>query len=410
MTLYPLFGKKLEKQPPDAQFRVLITFEDISNRDKFIEEHKDLKNIGTIDFIPSVYTNLKKEQINNLEKNELIKQLEEDQKLHFSMLDAIEILELKSYKNSHISYKGNSINVGIIDDGINKGFPSIPNSSHLLDKSKIQQNEISHGTIMASIIGNQFKDVDDNYIGIAPNVNLIDFDLSNSNKEYYFSNVLKIFDKISKKNIDVDILLISLVTKEPSDGKDILSLACNLFVERGLIIVSPAGNFGPESHSIGSPGAAEKVITIGALTKELTIPNYSGRGPTLDERVKPDLCLPSSDVVVPLSDNLQVRVTGTSVSASIGVGIIALLKEYDSNISYNEILAIMRKSRTDLDYNQISQGIGTIKITDIFRNLDLFHEKLVSYNYLIKKSLKVTIEFMVVFLILFYIFFFFKLA
>ena len=354
----------------------------------------------------------KKEEITNYEQEILIKHIEEDQRLFLSMLDVIEILELDDYKNSHISYTGKYVNVGIIDDGINKNIGSISKNfkgEEKINKIKNKEKEITHGTIIASIISNQFKDVYDNYIGIAPDVNLIDFNISNPYQEYFFSNVLDVLDKINKEKINIDILLISLSTKEPSDGKDILSLACNLLVDNGLIIVSPAGNFGPKSYTIGSPGAAQKVITIGALTKELTVPNFSGRGPTLDERSKPDLFLPGFNVIVPLSNQLRVRVIGTSVSASIGVGIVALIKEFNPKISYNEIIDLIKKSKLDLGYEQTAQGLGTVKISELFKKLDLFHEKLVPYNYLIKKSIKVTIEFLILVIIVFSLFNFFRL-
>lgn len=415
MTIYILFNEKLEAHNEDQQFRVLISFEDLSNREEFIKKHKDLNILVNIDFIPSISTILSKKEILSYEKEKLIKQIEEDQKLHFSMLEVIEILRLNEYKNSHISYKGKNVNVGIIDDGINKNLPSLIQQTSLLDKNekieniKIQENEISHGTIIASIISNQFKNVDKNFIGIAPNVNLIDLRISKSNEGCYFSNILKIFDKIIEDKITIDILLLSLTAKGPSDGKDILSLACNLFVDMGLIIVSPAGNFGPESYTIGSPGAAEKVITIGALTKELTIPNFSGRGPTLDNRKKPDLCLPSSNVVVPLSHNFRVKVTGTSVSASIGAGIIALIKEYDPKISYTEIIELIKKTSLDLNYDSNAQGLGTVIVSDIFKNLDLLHDKLIPYNYLVKKSIKVTLELVILFVIIFFLFNLFRI-
>lgn len=405
MNVYPVLKKKIENIPENQQWRVIISFKDISNREKFIKKNKDLKISGKLDFIPSIYVNLTKEQITNYEKDKLIKQIEEDQRLYLSMLDVIEILELDDYKNSHISFTGNGVNIGLIDDGINR---NIFDSESVTDKIKINKKEITHGTIIASIINNQFKDIYDNYIGIAPEANFIDFNISNPIQEYYFSDVLNILEKISKEKINIDILLISLTTKEPSDGKDILSLACNLFVDNGLMIVSPAGNFGPESYTIGSPGAAQKVITIGTITKELTVPDFSGRGPTLDERTKPDLCFPGSNIIVPLSNNLRVKVTGTSVSASIAVGIIALFKEFNPKISYNEFLDLIKKSRLDLNYELNTQGLGTIKITELFMKLDLFQEKLIPYNYLIKKSLKVTVEFLILLIILFYIIIFFR--
>ncbi|UCC18228.1 MAG: S8 family serine peptidase [Promethearchaeota archaeon] len=409
MKIYPPFKKKLENHSNDKHFKVLISFENLSNREKFLEKYQDLKILKKFDFLPLININLMKEQIINFEEEILINQIEEDQKLYLSMLDVLEILELDEYKNSQISYDGNNINVGIIDNGINKNFPSIPNSKNYNDV-KINKQEVSHGTIIAGIICNQFKNLYDNFIGIAPKVNLIDFKLSYDNNEYNFSSILEILEKIDKEKIDVDILLISLATSEASDGKDILSLACDLLIDDGLIIVSPAGNFGPEKNSIGSPGASAKVITIGGLTKEFKIPDYSGRGPTLDNRVKPDLCLPSSDIILPLSENLRVKVTGTSVAASIGVGIIALIKEYDKNLTYNEILDLMKKVRLDLNYEPTSQGFGTIKVTDLFEELDLYHQQLIPYNYLIKKSIKVAIEIFIVLIFLFYIILFFRMV
>jgi len=415
MTIYTPFKDKIDTQNNDQQFRILISFENLSNREKFIEKYKDLNILGKFDLIPSIYTNLEKDQIYHFEKEKLIKQIEEDQKLHFSMLEVSEILGLNDYQNSHIIYRGRNINVGIVDDGINENLSAIPKLKDILNgneetnNDEIPKNEITHGTIMASIISNQFKDIDDNFIGIAPNVNLMDFKLSKLGEEYHFSDVLKIFEKIKKDQIKIDILLISLTTQEPSDGKDILSLACNQYVNDGLTVVSPAGNFGPESYTIGSPGAAEKVITVGALTKELTIPSFSGRGPTLDERVKPDLCLPSSNIIVPLSNNLRVRVTGTSASASIAVGIIALIKEFNPQISYNAIIDLLKTSRLDLNFDPTAQGLGTIRISDLFEKLDLFHERLVPYSYLIKRSFKSAIGFLALFLLVFYLFYFIRL-
>jgi len=417
MTIYSLFKEKITSQPKNQQYRVIFSFKDLSNREKFLEKNKDLKFLGKIDFIPSIYLDLEKAQIINYEKEKLVEKIEEDQKLYLSMLDVLEVLEINDYKNSQISYTGKNVNVGIIDDGINKNFTSISNinSKPYFLNGVVKTNdlknikkEITHGTIMASIISNQFKNADDNYIGIAPNVNYIDFNISNSDQEYYFSNILQVFDKIIKENIEIDILLISLIAKDCSEGKDILSLACDLLVNKGIIIICPAGNFGPDPYTIGSPGAAEKVITIGALTKNLTVPNFSGRGPTLDNRTKPNICLHGSNVIVPLSNNLKVRVSGTSVSASIGVGLIALIKEFDPKMTYNDIMGLIKNSSINLNYDPKAQGLGSVKITDLFRELDLYHEKLSSYNYLTKRSLILSIEFLIVFIIIFYFFYFFN--
>lgn len=416
--IYPLFSKKIENvKDSQNDFNVIISFEDSANRDKFITKHKDLRILKKFYLIPSIAVNLKKEQINEFDKEDLIQQIEEDQKLFLSMLEFSEFLELDSYKNSQISFTGKNVRVGIIDDGINKNFPSISNiiskqflfsNRKKVDDLKNTKREITHGTVMVSLISNQFKNIDGNYIGIAPNVNYFDFNISNSSQEYKISDILNVYDKIVEGNINIDILLISFVTKDSSDGKDILSLACNLLVDRNIIIICPAGNFGPNYYTIGSPGAAEKVITVGALTKKLTVPNFSGRGPTLDDRIKPDLCFHGSNVIVPFSESLRVRVSGTSVSASICVGLIALIKEFDPEITYNDLIDLLKKTSRDLNYEPKAQGLGTVKFSDLFKELDLYHEKLFSYNYLTKRSLVLSIEFLIVLVILFNFFYFFN--
>jgi len=413
--IYPYFLEKMQKSNSKEEFRVIISFEDTTKCDDFLSIHKNLAILKKFDVVPSINLHLTFEQIKNLEKDELIFNIEQDQKLYLSILDVNEILELNDYRKSQISYTGRNVKIGIIDNGINKTYDSISDIEidefDFIDEKKsvvIKKTDISHGTTMASIIGNQYKDSYYSFLGIAPNAKFIDFNISVSNNKYYFSNILEIFDLINSQSIKIDILLISFITLNPSDGNDILSLACNLLVDKGIIIVCPAGNFGPESYSIGSPSAAKKVITVGSLTKNLDISNFSSRGPTLDERLKPDFCFPGSKIEVPLSNELGIRVSGTSVSAAFCVGIIALLKEFNPNASYNEILNLMQKASSDLSYDQNSQGYGIINIVNVFKKLDLYQEKVLPYKDLIKRSFKFTIEFTFFLILIYYVFYFFS--
>jgi serine protease AprX len=331
------------------------------------------------------------------------------------MLEVMETLELDHYHNNQILYTGTRVKLGIIDDGINYKFPAIPKPQLVIDlnseeiRSNFFENEITHGSIIASILCNQFKDVDGNHISIAPNVNLVDFRLASKENKYYISDILNVFDKIKENTLTVDILLIPLTTSEPSDGKDILSICCNLLVNEGMIIISVSGNFGPNKYTIGSPGAAEKVLTVGALTKSSKITNFSGKGPTLDGRIKPDLSLPGTDISLPLSKDLRVKATGTSISAAIGAGIIVLLKDYNPKITYHEIIELLKKSSIDLNYDPNVQGMGIVKITKIFAELGLINEKLIPYSYLVKKSIKLSLELLLVLIIIIFLFIFFKI-
>ncbi len=413
--IYSLFQEQLKNQKDELELRVIISFENTTKRDEFISNNKKLQVLSKYNFIPSICVNLNKDQIKKYGKDKLLKRIEEDQRLFLSIFDFFEIISLNDYKSSQFSYTGNNVKVGIIDTGIREDAPSIYNSiskSYILDKGvkkgnkKNLKSEISHGTILASLICNQFKDSEGKFIGIAPNSKIIDFNISNLKQEYYFSNILEIFDLIIKDNIGLDILLISFTTLNPSDGIDILSLACDLLAEKGLIVVCPAGNNGPESYTIGSPSAAKNVLTIGSISKMRTISDFSGRGPSLDQRIKPDFCLPGSEIKIPLSNDLTINATGTSVAAAIGVGIIALIKEHSPNASYNVIKELFAKSSTDLGYDENTQGFGIPNIVNIFKNLNIFLERILPYKYLIKKALAITIEFTIIAIAIYYLFYF----
>jgi serine protease AprX len=416
--IYYHLEKKIENNKEKGtskgkQYNIIISFEKTPERDKFISNNKELKILNKFDYIPSIGVTLNKTQILKFGKDALVQQIEEDQQLFLSLLEINSILELNRVKSSQFPYTGKNITVGIIDDGVNYKFPSVSNvtrySINKVNLKKMKEHQITHGTVIASIIGNQFKDVNDKVVGIAPDVNLLDFDASDSTHEYYFSNVLKIFDLIRQKNIQVDVLLMSLSTKQSSDGLDILSLACDMISKKGITIVCPAGNLGPAAYTIGSPSAAKTVFTFGSLKKDLVLANFSGRGPTFDERIKPDFCLPSVKIEVPLQADFQVKTTGSSVAAAIGAGMIAIIKQFKPKITNQEIYELLKTSCRDLDEDPYSQGNGMPNLVSVFEKLGAIQEEILPYNYLIKKSLKISIEFIVVFIVLFYFFYFFRI-
>jgi serine protease AprX len=410
--IYTQFLKKIEchKGKKTKKFPTIVSFETSSDRDKFASNHQDLEIGYTFSLIPSLSLLLTKSQIQSLTSDRLIKVIEEDQKLELSMLETLKFLDFFSFKKTFGEVTGKEVSIGIIDNGISKKMDTISKNvveSHVFSNGTSKQKEkdsiYTHGTIIANLICSNFKDKKHDYIGLAPDVDIVDLSISNFNGKYYFSNVLEVLDFIIEKKLKLDILLISFVSSKSSDGSDILSRACNLLSERNIIILCPAGNTGPEPYTIGSPGAARKVITVGALTKEEVVSNFSGRGPTLDERTKPDICLPGSNIQIPITKGKAALISGTCVSAGIAAGILALIKEYNSDLTYHEAIDLLRKSSVNLNFERNSQGYGTINISSIFKRLHGYPEKLISYDYLIKRSLVISIEFVAILIVIFYL-------
>ncbi|TMM24623.1 MAG: hypothetical protein E6F95_03690 [Actinobacteria bacterium] len=106
----------------------------------------------------------------------------------------------------------------------------------------------------------------------------------------------------------VDVISLSLGSDVPSDGLDALSQAVDTAVTtKGKIVVAAAGNGGDLPGTITSPGSAVQAITVGATADwSSTVPEYgaqgpflawfSSRGPTIDNRVKPDIVAPGVNI------------------------------------------------------------------------------------------------------------------
>lgn len=430
-NIYPTFHEKLEKQlskkiieafskgkrdESSDTYHVLISFNTKEQREAWLKRNSQIKNIQQFDLIPSFKTLLTKNEILQLNNDKNINQIEEDQDLYLSLLETQDLIKLTQYRKSAINFSGKGVVIGLIDDGINSQFDCF--SGVVLKKYKLHEHserghdtnprQITHGTLMASIISNQYVDYEDNHVGIAPEAKLIDYDISNEDCRFQFSNVLNILDLIDKESKKPEILQISFTTLAPSDGNDILSSACDKLSEKNqIIITSPAGNFGPELATIGSPAAARNVITFGSLTKTKTISYFSGRGPTLDGREKPDFCLPGSKIEIPLTMEITTLLSGTCVATSIGTALIALLKEADPDLGPQSCLELLKKVAQPIYNSELCQGYRYSDIPQLFKALNLYQEKPLKYKSLLKRAITISSEFIAFLLILVYIIFYF---
>ena len=138
-------------------------------------------------------------------------------------------------------------------------------------------------------------------------------------------------DGIPRNGDEADIISMSL-GGGPTDGSDPLSLAVNSAIDAGVVVTVAAGNCG--NFCISTPGAADKVITVGATDKSDHLAYFSSTGPTVDYRVKPDVIAPGVDIVAaratgttmgyPLND-YYTSASGTSMATPHVAGAAALI-------------------------------------------------------------------------------------
>ena len=106
-----------------------------------------------------------------------------------------------------------------------------------------------------------------------------------------------------------------------------------------IIYVTSAGNSGPGATTSGSPGNAKNAITVGALghAGSKSIASFSGRGPTQDGRIKPDIVAPGSSTISAAGDSttnatieapVSSSKSGTSMAAPTIAGNAALVRQF----------------------------------------------------------------------------------
>jgi len=118
-------------------------------------------------------------------------------------------------------------------------------------------------------------------------------------------------------------------------------------VRSGIALFIAAGN-SATSGSIGTPGSAEDVITVGALDKDSGIAVYSSQGPSEEGRIKPNIAYVGSNVmsVEANSGTGYTDMSGTSMATPGAAGVAALMYQANPDLSPFDVRNIMQETAT----------------------------------------------------------------
>ncbi len=125
-------------------------------------------------------------------------------------------------------------------------------------------------------------------------------------------------------------------TPDELDGDTgLTTIALDLATQRGVVTVNSAGNGGPRPQTIATPADGDSVIAAGGIRSTRSVWSGSSRGPTSDNRIKPDVSAMASGVSVASPSFFGVN--GTSFSAPMIAGIVTQILEVNPDLKPREV-------------------------------------------------------------------------
>lgn len=295
---------------------------------------------------------------------------------------------LMNFSKAPNQYRGESVKVAVIDSGINynhEDFGDIEAVSGTIDstsgswvyykyglgyESKLNDTH-GHGTNVASVIASQINGL--GCAGIAPNVDLYVFKVTNSSNGYEWTAINEALQYCVDNKIDVVNMSFQAYENAVSyngssmvastDCSSILSSKINACYNAGITLVAAAGNYNTNEPSY--PASNNHVISVGSLADGSTT-QKAGFSNTYGI----DLVAPGYVQVADKgSTNAYKTTSGTSFSAPIVTAAIALYKQKHPNASPSEIENALYNSCDEISGNPAWAGNGRLNI-DRFLGLD----------------------------------------
>lgn len=239
-----------------------------------------------------------------------------------------------------LGYDGSSVTLCLVDTGIDLLHPDLAQTrlvawNDLVNREPLPYDDSGHGTSTAGLIVGQGK-----VRGIAPGVSLIVAKALRSDGTGSSDTIGRAIRYCTDPDGDgslqdgADIISLSLGAQKTPFVTNAAALAARNATEAGIFVVSSAGNDGlHDDGDVGTPANEPLVLAVGSVDRDLVIAPFSSKGnnsplqtpPRADPNRKPEFALPGVGLFTTTAGASYTAMTGTSASAALLAGMLALL-------------------------------------------------------------------------------------
>ncbi|MDF6045493.1 S8 family serine peptidase [Streptomyces sp. JH14] len=271
-------------------------------------------------------------------------------------------------------YDGKGVKVAVLDTGADLNNADIKSEivqSQSFVNGQTVQDGHGHGTHVASTIAGSGANSGGKYKGVAPGADLLVGKVLANSGQGTDSSILAGMEWAIEQGADVVSMSLG-GTDAP--GEDVLTNAVNsLSASSNTLFVIAAGNAGPGESTLGTPGAADAALTVGAVDRSDALADFSSRGPRLgDMAIKPEITAPGVDIVAARAagttmgtpvDADYTSASGTSMATPHVAGSAAILKQRHPDWTGQRIKdALTAHAKSAADQTVYQQGYGRVDI------------------------------------------------
>ena len=265
---------------------------------------------------------------------------------------------------------GKGVKVAVLDTGVDLTHPDLKDRVSET-KSFIDGQEVAdrngHGTHVSSTVGGSGAASDGKEKGVAPGATLAVGKVLSDQGSGTQSQIIAGMEWAAT-DVHAKIVSMSLGSSQGSDGTDPMVQAVNaLSKDTGALFVIAAGN-ASSPGSIGSPGAADSALTIGAVDSADRRAPFSSQGPRFgDNALKPDLSAPGVDILAARSQLASgsgpyTSMSGTSMATPHVAGVAALLAEKHPDWSGQQLKDGLMSTSQRISGTSYEVGAGRVDV------------------------------------------------
>jgi len=326
----------------------------------------DARVTHSLDRFPFTALQVRPGDIDALSRDETVEYIWPDLPVH-TCLD-VSVPRIQAPLVWDAGFRGQGMKIGIVDTGIDSGHDDFEGRVVAMTSyvGGDGTDDNGHGTHVASIVAGTGASSGGKYQGVASGASLYTAKVLDARGNGAMSGVMAGIEWAVDQGVQV--INLSLGSDGPCDGTDALSTLCDEVVQQfGIVVCAAAGNAGPGASTVGSPGCARWVITIGAVDDADNVTNFSSRGPTSDGRVKPDVVFPGAGIVAAQADGTAlgpvvapgyVQLSGTCMATPHAAGAVALLLQAKPDLTPNQVKWALLTTALELGENPNAQGSG----------------------------------------------------